>query len=92
MRYLKIFEDFNQESESLLANFEDYLLTNNYSIDDDLKLKFVEITSSELSTEEMSHELAAYLDEKYGLYDNYIEVVDNIERILNSDDLDSEED
>ena len=97
MKYLKIFEEFNQESELLWNSFEKWLSDKDYELYDgseDLKSKFLEIVNNtNLNTDEKTHEIAAYIDEKWGLYDGYIEVVDYLERLLNEEDFEeSDED
>jgi hypothetical protein len=95
MRYLRIFEEFEQNSDSLWNNFKKWLSEKDFELYDgleDLKSMFIELVeSSELNVEEKSHEIAAYLDEKWGLYDGYLEVVDYLEKLLN-EELESETD
>jgi tetratricopeptide (TPR) repeat protein len=54
-----------------------------YDGHEDLKSRFSEIANNDdLSVEEKSHEIAAYLDEKWGLYDGYMEVIDYLEELF----------
>ena len=96
MKYLRIFEEFNKDSDLLWTSFENWLSGKDFELYDgreDLKSKFLEIIeNSELNTEEKSHEIAAYLDEKWGLYDGYMEVVDFLDKLLNKEDIDDSED
>jgi hypothetical protein len=94
MKYLRIFEEFKQESNSLWNNFESWLSTKDFELYDgkeDLKRNFLEIIESEMSIEEKSHEIAAYLDEKWGLYDGYMEVVDYLDGLLSQEDINNTE-
>jgi hypothetical protein len=65
-----------------------------YDGEEDLKSKFMEVTNDDnLSVEEKSNEIAAYLDEKWGLYDGYMDVVDYLESLfMDEDEEDSEYD
>jgi hypothetical protein len=96
MNYLKVFEEFDSNGyESHWDKFTKWLSVKDFELydgRDDLKSKFLEITTNvKLSIEEKSHEIAAFLDEKWGLYDGYIEVVDYLEELF-SDEKSEEED
>jgi hypothetical protein len=87
MKYIKIFEEFDKDSyQSHWSKFLDWLNQKDFDLYDgqqDLHDKFIEIVSNEnLSVEEKSHEIAAYLDEKWGLYDGYMEAIDFLEELL----------
>ena len=102
MKYLKIFEEFDSQGyESHWEKFVDWLSKKDFEIYDgleDLKSKFLEIANDELNefpnVEDKSNEIAAYLDEKWGLYDGYMDVVDYLEKLFmdEDDDEDSEDD
>ena len=84
MRYLKIFEEFDSQGyESHWDKFQQWLSQKDFDLYDgleDLKSKFLEIANDDsLAVEEKSNEIAAYLDEKWGLYDAYMDVVDYLE-------------
>ena len=96
MRYLKIFEEFDSQGyESHWDKFQQWLSQKDFDLYDgleDLKSKFMEIANDDsLAVEEKSNEIAAYLDEKWGLYDGYMDVVDYLESLF-MDEEDSEDD
>ena len=96
MRYLKIFEEFDSQGyESHLDKFQQWLSQKDFDLYDgleDLKSKFLEIANDDsLAVEEKSNEIAAYLDEKWGLYDGYMDVVDYLESLFMDEDDDSED-
>ena len=96
MRYLKIFEEFDSQGyESHWDKFQQWLSQKDFDLYDgleDLKSKFLEIANDDsLAVEEKSNEIAAYLDEKCGLYDGYMDVVDYLESLF-MDEEDSEDD
>lgn len=87
MKYLKIFEEFDRDGyQSHWSKFLNWLNQKDFELYDgqqDLHGKFIEIASNDsLTVEEKSHEIAAYLDEKWGLYDGYMEVIDFLEELL----------
>ena len=87
MKYLKIFEEFDRDGyQSHWSKLLTWLGEKDFDLYDgqqDLHDKFIEIASSDgLTVEEKSHEIAAYLDEKWGLYDGYMEVIDFLEELL----------
>jgi hypothetical protein len=98
MRYLKIFEEFDSQGyESHWDKFQQWLSQKVFDLYDglqDLKSKFMEIANDDsLAVEEKSNEIAAYLDEKWGLYDGYMDVVDYLESLfMDEDEEDSEYD
>ena len=98
MRYLKIFEEFDSQGyESHWDKFQQWLSQKDFDLYDgleDLKSKFLEIANDDsLAVEEKSNEIAAYLDEKLGLYDGYMDVVDYLESLfMDEDEEDSEYD
>ena len=98
MRYLKIFEEFDSQGyESHWDKFHQWLSQKDFDLYDgleDLKSKFMEIANDDsLAVEEKSNEIAAYLDEKWGLYDGYMDVVDYLESLfMDEDEEDSEYD
>lgn len=88
MRYIKIFEEFDGDShQSHWSKFLNWLSEKDFELYDgqqDLHDKFIEIVSDDsITVEEKSHEIAAYLDEKWGLYDGYMEVIDFLEDLMN---------
>jgi hypothetical protein len=96
MKYLKIFEEFDSQGyESHWDKFEQWLSQKDFDLYDgleDLKSKFMEVANDDnLAVEEKSNEIAAYLDEKWGLYDVYMDVVDYLESLF-MDEEDSEDD
>ena len=96
MKYLKIFEEFDSSGyESHWDKFSKWLSSKYFELYDgaeDLKSKFLEIANDDnLAVEEKSNEIAAYLDEKWGLYDGYMEVVDYLESLFMDED-ESEDD
>jgi hypothetical protein len=86
MKHLKLFENFNNSSNEDLIKFKEWLSEKNFELydgEEDFDNKFIEVTSDDsLTTEEKSHEIAAFLDEKWGLYDGYIDVIDYLEELL----------
>jgi hypothetical protein len=98
MRYLKIFEEFDSQGyESHWDKFQQWLSQKDFDLYDgleDLKSKFMEVANDDsLAVEEKSNEIAAYLDEKWGLYDGYMDVVDYLESLfMDEDEEDSEDD
>ena len=98
MRYLKIFEEFDSQGyESHWDKFQQWLSQKDFDLYnglEDLKSKFMEVANDDsLAVEEKSNEIAAYLDEKWGLYDGYMDVVDYLESLfMDEDEEDSEDD
>jgi hypothetical protein len=98
MKYLKIFEEFDSQGyESHWEKFVDWLSKKDFDLYDgleDLKSKFMEVANADnLAVEEKSNEIAAYLDEKWGLYDGYMDVIDYLESLfMDEDEEDSEDD
>ena len=98
MRYLKIFEEFDSQGyESHWDKFQQWLSQKDFDLYnglEDLKSKFMEVANDDsLAVEEKSNEIAAYLDEKWGLYDGYMDVVDYLEKLfMDEDEEDSEDD
>ena len=98
MKYLKIFEEFDSQGyESHWDKFQQWLSQKDFDLYgglEDLKSKFLEIANDDsLAVEEKSNEIAAYLDEKWGLYDGYMDVVDYLESLfMDEDEEDSEYD
>ena len=98
LKYLKIFEEFDSQGyESHWDKFQQWLSQKDFDLYDgleDLKSKFMEIANDDsLAVEEKSNEIAAYLDEKWGLYDGYMDVVDYLESLfMDEDEEDSEYD
>ena len=98
MKYLKIFEEFDSQGyESHWDKFQQWLSQKDFDLYgglEDLKSKFLEIANDDsLAVEEKSNEIAAYLDEKCGLYDGYMDVVDYLESLfMDEDEEDSEYD
>lgn len=101
MKYLKIYEEFDSAGyEAHWNKFSKWLSDKDFDLYDgleDLKSKFLEIANDDnLAVEDKSNEIAAYLDEKWGLYDGYIEVVDYLESLFmdeyESEDEDESED
>ena len=91
MKYLKIFEEFDSSGyESHWDKFSKWLSSKDFELYDgaeDLKSKFLEIANDDnLAVEEKSNEISAYLDEKWGLYDGYMEVVDYLESLFMDED------
>lgn len=90
MKYLKIFEEF----DSHWNKFSNWLSDRDFELydgEEDLKSKFLEISNdNNLTVEEKSNEIAAYLDEKWGLYDGYMDVVDYLESLF-MDECESED-
>jgi hypothetical protein len=98
MKYLKIYEEFDSQGyESHWDKFQQWLSKKDFDLYDgleDLKSKFMEIANDDsLAVEEKSNEIAGYLDEKWGLYDGYMDVVDYLESLfMDEDEEDSEYD
>jgi hypothetical protein len=91
MKYLKIFEEFDSQGyESHWDKFSNWLSNKDFELydgEEDLKSKFLEISNdNNLTVEEKSNEIAAYLDEKWGLYDGYMDVVDYLESLFMDED------
>lgn len=96
MKYLKIYEEFDSNGyESHWNKFTKWLSNRDFDLydgEEDLKSKFMEVTNNDnLSVEEKSNEIAAYLDEKWGLYDGYMDVVDYLETLISDNDEYSDE-
>jgi len=97
MKYLKIFEEFDSQGhESNWNKFSNWLSDRDFELYDgekDLKSKFLEISNDDnLTVEEKSNEIAAYLDEKWGLYDGYMDVVDYLESLFMDEGESEDED
>ena len=98
MKYLKIFEEFDSQGyKSHWDKFHQWLSQKDFDLYDgleDLKSKFMEVANDDsLAVEDKSNEIAAYLDEKWGLYDGYMDVVDYLESLfMDEDEEDSEDD
>jgi hypothetical protein len=91
MKYLKIYEEFDSNGYELHWNkFQQWLSQKDFELydgQDDLKSKFMEVTNDDsLAVEDKSNEIAAYLDEKWGLYDGYMDVVDYLETLFMDED------
>jgi hypothetical protein len=96
MKYLKIYEEFDSQGyESHWDKFQQWLSQKDFDLYEgleDLKSKFMEVANDDsLAVEDKSNEIAAYLDEKWGLYDGYMDVVDYLESLF-MDEEDSEYD
>lgn len=97
MKYLKIFEEFDSLGyQSHWDKFKKWLSDKDFDLYDgmeDLKSKFMEVVNDDtLAVEEKSNEIAAYLDEKCGLYDGYLDVVDYLETLFMDEDGYQDED
>jgi hypothetical protein len=91
MKYLKIYEEFDSQGyESHWDKFQQWLSQKDFDLYDgleDLKSKFMEVANDDsLAVEDKSNEIAAYLDEKWGLYDGYMDVVDYLESLFMDED------
>ena len=91
MKYLKIYEEFDSFGyQSHWDKFTKWLSDRDFDLYDgidDLKSKFMEVVNDDtLAVEEKSNEIAAYLDEKWGLYDGYLDVVDYLETLFMDED------
>ena len=99
MKYLKIFEEFDSQGyESHWDKFQQWLSQKDFDLYgglEDLKSKFMEVANDEFNkfpnVEDKSNEIAAYLGEKCGLYDGYMDVIDYLEKLFMDED-DSEDD
>ena len=88
MKHLKKFnEEFDSNGyESHWVKFEQWLSEKDFELYDgreDLYNKFMEIANDDnLASEEKAGQVTDYLDEKWGLYDGYMEIYDYLESLF----------
>lgn len=81
---VKIFEEFIN-NEPLWNLFQRWLSSKDFELydgEEDLHKKFIEYAKSETTSDEKASSIAKYLDDKWGLYDGYEDVVNYLKDLF----------
>jgi hypothetical protein len=92
MKYVKFFEDFNnRENENLWHSFLEWLNEKDFELydgQDDLKTEFLRVLSDDsLSINQKANKITSYLDEKWGLYEGFLEVSNFLKKLLSNNTI-----
>jgi len=87
MKHLKVFEEFDADDyKTHLSKLMRFLSDKDFEIYDgteDLKSYFFEVANNDdLTANEKSSKITNYLEEKWGLYDGYEEVLEFLESLF----------
>lgn len=89
MKYVKLFEDFNnKDHENLWQSFLEWLSEKDFDLYDgqsDLKSEFISVLNDDdLNINRKANKITTYLDQKWGLYEGFLEVSDFLKKLLST--------
>lgn len=87
MKYLELFENYDIDGyESHWMKFKNWLNQKDFDLYDgenDFYNKFMEVANNDnLDVETKASEIAFYLEDRWGLYDGFQEVIDYLEQLF----------